>query len=170
MKNFRIIRFAVTLSLIVTMMAQPMVAAAVAAGCGDSGCQQRTQMLCDGCGRCDVAESSDSCCCCGESEPKATTQPSDCGHDSPAKSETLGVASVQVIQGVCLCGLSNPPMDRGSERQRISEPVEVRDIAISFVQSDNADGLFKQSVTPVALAATGKIPRFSQRLLCVWRI
>lgn len=168
MKNFRIIRFAVTLSLIVTMMTQPT--AAVAAGCGDSGCQHSAKTVCEGCGCCEVAEAGEACCCCGESEQDAKPPSSEYGHESPDESDSIQDTSAQVIKGVCLCGLTNPPMDRGSERERASERVELRIASIIFHQPDDADILFKQSVSPVPHVATGKIPRFSQRLLCVWRI
>ena len=170
MKNFRIVRIAVTLSLIVTMMTQPMVIASIAAGCGDSGCGQRTPMVCEGCGCCEVLEAGDSCCCCGDSEQKAKTQSTDCGHGSPDDPDAIQSALVKIIKGVCRCGLSHPPMDRESERQRVSERVEVRDFIITFIQPDDSNGRRQFAAPPVSLAATGKIPRFSQRLLCVWRI
>lgn len=169
MKNFRIIRFAVRLSLIVTMMIQPMLAAAVAAGCGDSGCHQSAKMVCEGCGCCEVADPSESCCCCGEAEA-AKPKPADCGHESADEPVAIAAATTQVIKGVCLCGLSNPPMNRGSERERASERTELRVFPIALQLPKHGDVLLQQSVPPVFLAATGKIPRFSQRLLCVWRI
>ena len=170
MKNFRIIRFAVTLSLIVTMMTQPMVTAAFAGGCGDPGCQHHAPPECDGCGCCEVKDKAESCCCCSSKQDESKPDSGDLGPSTHTHSHAAINAKPTTVKGACLCGLTNPPMNRGSERERVSEQVEVRDIAIAFVQPDAADGLFKQSVTPVSHAATGKILRFSQRLLCVWRI
>ena len=170
MKNFRIIRFAITLSLIVTMMTQPMVAAAFAGGCGDSGCQHHAKPLCEGCGCCEVADAGESCCFCSGKQDDAKQNSEDVDPASHSDSLSAITAKPQVLKGVCLCGLTNPPMNRGSERERMSEQTEVRDLAIVFVQPDDADGLSRQPVAPISLAATGKVPRFSQRLLCVWRI
>ncbi len=170
MKNFRIIRFAITISLIVTMMTQSMVSAVFAGGCGDSGCQQHAKPLCEGCGCCQVARTGQSCCCCSGNQQDAEQN---CGDVEPAShSGSLSAikSKPRILKGVCLCGLTNPPMNRGSERERVSEQVQVRDIAIAFIQPDDADGLSGQPVVPVSLAATGKIARFSQRQLCVWRI
>ncbi len=170
MKNFRIIRFAITLSLIVTMMTQPMMAAAFAGGCGDSGCQRHAVSHCGACGCCEVASTGKSCCCCSGNQDDAKQSADDV--DSASHSDSLSAIKTKprMLKGVCLCGLTNPPMNHGSERERMSEQTEVREFAIVFVQPDDADGPLGRSVVPDSLAGTGKIPRFSQRFLCVWRI
>ena len=136
MKNFRIIRFAITLSLIVTMMTQPMVSAAFAGGCGDSGCQHHTKPVCEGCGCCEVANRDESCCCRSGKQDDAKRDSKDLELASRTDSLSAIKAQPQTLKGVCLCGLTNPPMNRGSERERVSEQTEVRDIAIAFVQPD----------------------------------
>lgn len=170
MENFRIIRIAVTLSLIVTMATQPMVSAAVAGGCGDSECQHLSQPVCDGCGCCEVEHSEDLCCCCCGEKDASQSNCCDRAADSHGNSVATTGTKPTTIQGVCICGLTAPPMNRGSERDRAGEQVEVRTFAIAFVPPDDVAVSVKHAFAPVFLATTGKPPRFSQCFLCVWRL
>ncbi len=165
MNIFRTIRVALTLSLIVTMLVQPMVAVALAAGCGDFGCQQSAKAACEGCGCCEASDSNEPCCCCRESE-KADAQAPTNGREADEEPSEMEVA---LAQGVCLCGVSSPPMDRGANRDRGIERSELRVTCMPRHMEHNGE-LRWQPGQSRFLAACGKIPHFSQRLLCVWRI
>ncbi len=173
MKNFRPIRIAVTLSLIVTMMIQPVVSPALASACGASTvkggcCQNQAKSICDGCGCCEVKKPGDHCGCCrGTEEPKSEL--SDCGHPSPASDSDTAVDSPAVVKGVCLCTVSNPPMNRGSEREQAREQLQLRSAIVAVISFDEW-GL-KRSAPPLFPdAASGANSRFTQLFLCVWRI
>lgn len=171
MKNFRAIRIAVILSLIVTTTMQSFVGVAAAAQCPDVACASSSELgfICDGCDRCSVGSEGELCCCC---KPKPNgKQPADCPHKSRPIDGEQTVPEVAATLGICLCGLSSPPIDRGQDRSRITEQVEQQECDLSAI----CDVL---SLQPPRLAVSsphitfdiGSLPRFSQRHLCVWRI
>jgi len=170
MKNFRAIRIAVTLSLIVTTMIQSMVGVAAAAQCADVRCPVVNELtaICGGCDRCPVSGEDELCCCC-KPEPSGE-QPANCPHKSlPLKNDEATTPEIGTL-GICLCGLTSPPVDRGQERTRVTEQVEHQECDLSAI--------CEVSLRPPRLALTstetsleiGPLPRFSQRLHCVWRI
>lgn len=156
MKNFRPIRTAITLALTITMMIQPMVVTAIGASCGQKDCVE--SLICQGCGCCEVAMADDKCCCCSRPD-ESPTEP----QESDASSPTL-----TSINGVCLCGLTVPPMDRGSERT--AEPIEVRQVEFLPLVSPKDDDRSLRDRQWVTTSESILNPRFSQLFLCVWRI
>lgn len=156
MKNFRPIRTAVTLSMIVAMMIQPMVATAIGASCGQKDCVE--SLMCQGCGCCEVAKADERCCCCSRpDETPAESQES----DADSREETS-------VGGVCLCGLTVPPMDRGSERN--ADRIEVRQVEFLPLVLPKDDDRSLRDRQWVTTSESILNPRFSQRFLCVWRL
>ncbi len=164
------IRIAVTLSLIVTMMIQSMVGVAAAAQCADVQCPvvSESTAICGGCDRCPVNDEGEQCCCC---KPKPSgEQPADCPHKSlPLKSDEATTPEVGTL-GICLCGLTSPPVDRGQERTRVTEQIEQQESDLSAICAVSLQPPRLALASPETSLEIGPLPRFSQRLLCVWRI
>lgn len=147
------------------MMIQPMVMASVGSGCGDAQCSETP--VCGGCGCCEVAEAESSCCCC--STPDESPSKPDDSQNEKLDQEVVVADSAESVFGLCLCGLTVPPMDRGNERA--SERIDVRQyecltIALPLDAYRPSHGLKR----PVSFSESIPSPRFSQRQLCVWRI
>jgi hypothetical protein len=150
------IRIAVTASLIVACVIQPLVGVAFGQDCGDTQISQ--SMLCEGCGCCEIEEAGEQLCCCSD-------DPSDADTDRDQ------AASVMVqIAGTCNCGVSAPPMDRSNDRQRNAELTKLRAVSKQLVEV-----LSVAHPQPMSFRSPGDsdvqyLTHFSQRFLCVWRI
>ncbi|TWU46768.1 hypothetical protein Poly59_57410 [Rubripirellula reticaptiva] len=163
--NHRTIRTAVTLCLIVATMIQPMSALAFGGNCADQGCEQN--LMCQGCGCCEVAESSVKCCCCGHSEKEFAP-----ACEEPRESVELPFAAVsrapETAIGHCTCGLTVPPMNRTNPRDQLVRELTLRLASLVFVVLEDAHPL---PAAPRVIDTTpGSRADFSQRMLCVWRI
>lgn len=166
MKNFRPIRTAVTIGLIVTMMIQPMVFVAAAPLAGRSDTPERTETnACEGCGCCEIQSPDQRCCCCSGDADSSNEASSELQPDTSVVDEQPS----ESLLGVCLCGITVPPLDRGA---RSPERIIVRPVAISTAVS--ADVIHSRAKS-LALRTDSRLdrtstPRYSQRFLCMWLI
>jgi len=168
MRHFKVIRIAVTISLIVTMMIQSMVGACAVAQCAQMRCSviSDSAAICTGCDRCPASGDGELCCCC---KPRSSVaQPSECPHQSPPVEGDEAKTSKVGTPGICLCGLASSPADRDQDRPRTSEEVEHNE----YVLLDDVTLRPRRlaSATLEISCLVGLPPRFSQRSLCVWRI
>ena len=150
------IRIAVTASLIVACVIQPLGGIALGQDCGDTQISQ--SMLCEGCGCCEIVEAGEHCCCCL--------------HDSSDADTDRDEAAPVMVQSAetCNCGVSAPPMDRSNDRQRNSELTKLRAVSKQLVEV-----LSVAQPQPMSFRSPGDsdvqyLTHFSQRCLCVWHI
>ncbi|MCG8650503.1 MAG: hypothetical protein MI861_11770 [Pirellulales bacterium] len=159
MSRYQSIRTALTLSLIVAMMIQPL--AVGASGIAPLQRPADDPLTCAGCGCCQVDRPQQACCCC---DPGDFADASESGQPSDAKSMTPEFARP------CLCGISLPPLHRGSKSNLTTRLTEARNVRYVLRPLDlaRAEGL---TVWPAASGIDlGHLDRFSQRFLCIWRI
>ncbi|TWU50655.1 hypothetical protein Poly51_39480 [Rubripirellula tenax] len=159
----RTIRIAVTLCLIIATMIQPM--SASGGTCADQESEQK--LMCQGCGCCEVAQSSEKCSCCSHAASDSVPR---C--EAPQESGEPAIVSVSTEEKTaisdCTCGLTVPPMNRANPRDQLVRELTLRLAALEFVVLEDDNPL---AAAPRAIdARSGSRADFSQRILCVWRI
>lgn len=167
MKNVRAIHPAVTFALIITMMFQPMLLTPVMAGCVED-VQPAEAPKCVGCGCCEVDAAGERCCCCCRNRDPSSDESVRHRCDNSGETDAAREQDRSVL-GVCLCGLTFPPMERGTEHSL--ERVQIRDRDCpTIVLSIDEDGPSSGWATAGSMVRAQSSSRFSQRHLCVWRI
>lgn len=150
------IRIAVTASLIVACVIQPLGGVALGRDCGDTQIGQ--SMLCEGCGCCKIEGVGEHCCCCSHDSSEAETD-----------RDEAGPVVVQ-IAGTCNCAVSAPPLDRSNDRQRNAELTKLRAVSKQLVEVLSAIHPQPMSFGSPGDSDVQYLTHFSQRFLCVWRI
>ena len=165
MKNFRAIRTTVTVALTITMMIQPLVMVAATSDCGDEQCSET--LMCAGCDCCENAKAEASCCCSTPDE--SPFESDDSQYEERGPEVVASDDSTKSVSGVCLCGLTVPPMDRGNERA--SEQIEVRQLeCLTIILPLDAYEPPHGLTRPVSFSESISNPRFTQHHLCMWLI
>ncbi len=178
MRNFRLTHIAVNFLLIASIAFQGVVACAVDTRCGSIRSGTRG-FSCQGCGGCDVQQMNDRCGCCTRlasakaaaggccdhsEEPSNTTEPSVL--DSGVKLATVGKIG---FRSACQCGQQPNPI---SDSTPTGPGNELRDIL-----TGDPSGLEEASCDDSDLLAAARYDagtplqaRFSQQVLCIWRL
>ncbi len=158
--NFRAIRIAITLSLIVAMTSQPVVGIGFARGNCNS--QSDQQINCQGCGCCEIKQAGDRCCCCkSEADQRAVEVPHATGD---------GATADGTIATDCRCGISTPPMDRRQQRESTVDLSKLRKGSLHLVELLAKSDPKSFRLHPGWRGDSGRLGRYSQRYLCIWRI
>ena len=152
------VRTAVTIGMIVTLTIQPILPCAEAGKREEPKTNNAVPLTCQGCGCCEVSEPEERCCCCSRTE------------DSEAKPDLVGPVHDydQESMGICLCGISMPPLDRGDR----SDPR----VASRLLDHSRLEDISCQPPCTPRLVRADSLPppfrrmRFSQRFLCTWLI
>jgi hypothetical protein len=186
MRNFPITRAAVNLLLIVALAIQPVAVCMANVDCV-AVCSNTTTFICQGCRCCEVEQSDDRCCCCSgpaqaEKDHKAEASCCSSEHDSSAKRDpstadldeapAAAIApgeNTAGIRSICWCEQDSQPLSDSSPRRPTSEN---RD-SLSLESSDLDEGAWnrKQLLAATQYGAEVLVPtRFSQVILCVWRL
>ncbi len=175
MRNFRPAQIAVTLSLIVALTFQPV--ALCLANAGGTGSCSAKSLASDTCGCSEVKHAAKDCCCCGNAEV-AVEKPDCCGRkndesrssadDAGQKLATSIIPVESGLRTVCLCEQKSQPLRDPSPRRPNNDHRDT----IAPPTSDIGGNSGRDS----ALAASRYAPdippehRFSQVLLCIWRL
>ena len=182
MRNFHLTRIAVTLLLIVALAIQPVAVCLANVECG-GGCSEAATFTCQGCGCCEVERADDRCCCCsgsGQEAPEETTEPSCCSgkHKEPQANDSRGnadeasatsIAPVEPgLRSICLCEQGSTPLSDSSPRQPTSENRDSLSPASDL--DDTAWGRDRLLAASHYAAGVPPTHRFSQVVLCIWRL
>jgi len=147
-----LLRTVLTLLLTVSVMAQPMVACAMASSTEHVAVGETD--VCAGCGCCELKPDESACCCCGD--PSATTTDTvEEGNDS--------------VASACHCCVTVPPLSRDLPRTELLSQLPQR-IVTDRIQSDGFRRISLRAATDTWVDSTGARSDFSQRIFCVWRI
>jgi len=156
MRNFHLTHIAVNLLLIVTLAIQPlavcMANVVCSAGCSDAS------LSCQGCGCCEVERAGDRCCCCS-------------GPAEPNQEETLEASccSSTGVRSICFCACDSQPLSDSAPRRIANENRET----LSLGSRSLDEGLRDRRHLLVASEYAVDMPvplRFSQVILCIWRL
>lgn len=188
--RFPLVRTTVTLSLIVALAIQPMMAQALMPGCGADG------FTCEGCGCCEVENATDSCGCCGggpESLRDTASRDRCCEHPSgdhgaaekasradirgnqrssitaSAETENLASAASSRMLQACSCEQQSQPLSDTSSRRTSSESRPT--VAVGYTAFDASslgDPPARSAEHQHAVRSTPQ--HFAQALLCIWRL
>ncbi len=182
MRNFHLTHIAVTLLLIVSLAVQPLAVCLAGVACA-SGCSEPPAFSCPGCGCCDVEGAGDRCCCCSgsaQTAPAETAEPSCCSRkhrepqasDSSRNADEASATSITPVEpglrSNCLCEQAPPPLSDSSPRQTTSESRDTLALA-----SDLDDAVLGRERLLAASHYVTSVPpthRFSQVVLCIWRL
>lgn len=182
MRNFLLTRIAVTLLLIVSLTIQPVVACLASVTCA-AGRSEAAALSCHGCGCCEVVGADDRRCCCSGSAQvlsKGAAEPGCCRHeykeaqesDSSREVDEASATSIAPLESglraICLCEQSSPPLGDSSHRQPTSENRDALSLACNL---DDAV-LGRDHLRAASRYVTSVLPthRFSQVMLCIWRL
>ncbi len=178
MRNFQPTQIAVNLLLIVVLAIQP-IAICMAGGSSGSGCTSGVISDSSGCGCCAAGGSEEGGCCCCNSVSEEIAQDSCCGAreessatshlDSGEETSTAFVVSEVLTQrSICLCGHDSPPLSNSSTRYPASDHRDSlsNPIHLSWVVCES------HRLRTGFQSSTNALPtnRFSQVVLCIWRL
>jgi hypothetical protein len=186
MRNFHLTHIAVNLLLIVALAIQPVAVCLANVDCA-VGCSNGTAFACQGCGCCEVERANDRCCCCSgptriENEENPEEGCCSSKHRADAKSESstedtdeksaIGIASVEDAAGVrsiCLCEQDSQPLSDSTPRRPVSENRDT----LSLESHDLDEGVWNCGQLLATTQYGEDVPvsvRFSQVILCIWRL
>lgn len=155
----RTTRIAVTASLFIAMMIQPVSVFALPSRCNSSSIEQ--ELTCQGCGCCSVEQAGERCCCCSHDVDTDAS-------DDSAKPEAITSFTTAQSPSVCHCGVSSPPMIPTDHRSQVLRDLTLRTLLIHWIELiDHAPPL---SLALLVDETLGSRADFAQRILCVWRI
>jgi len=166
--HFRLIRTVANLLLIVTMMIQPLVVCAsesrraTKAFCSVTSTTDTstTSVTCAGCDSCQVDEPDDLCGCCSKS-----TSEESCCSDATADSDD----SSGHVHSTCVCNQHVPPLGDSSPKRPTNENRDQVLTDSTFANVDQDDLRDGRDRMVIGRSAPTRL-RFSQRMLCVWRL
>lgn len=181
MRNFHLIRIVVTLSLIVTLTFQPVAVCLASVGCFED-CSDSSTLACRDCGCCEVERADDLCCCCcgGAEAPEEGNEPACCGEkkstgaeqspDSVGESAATLIAPVESgLRAICLCEQESQPLSDSTPQR----PTNDHRDTLSLTGSGPDSGGVRRHLTLAAAQYATNVPpqlRFSQVVLCIWRL
>ena len=183
MTDSRLIRAAVNLSLMITLMVQPVVAACTMGNrCSAVSAASDT---CSSCGSCRAIDQQNRCKCCGGGEVptnhRSGTEPNCCSHKSSMQDGVQGNRKGQehsqrddavensAVCSLCLCRLGSQPLSAPTQSSAENETRQLS--PVGFVSSEDNEG--GNSCPLVVERHRGPGPageHFSQIVLCVWRL
>lgn len=164
--NFRPIRIALNLSLIVAMTSQPMLALGLCES--KLGRHAAKQQQCQGCRCCAIEPAEDQCCCCSAEGSHIIRTDVD-RRDVDGAEAKDGVAELQFATA-CHCGITRLPMDRRHHRQSKIDfsKLRVGNLLVVDLLSESDPKSFH--LQPAWRGDANRLGRYSQQYLCVWRI
>ena len=164
--NFRPIRIALNLSLIVAMASQPVLGLGLSEA--DLGRHAAKQQHCPGCGCCEVEPAEDQCCCCGSEATHIIRADVARPNFDVAKAKD-GIAERQFATA-CHCGITKLPMDRRHHRQSTIDFSKLRVSSLPGVDLLSESDPKSFDLQPAWRGDANRRGRYSQQYLCVWRI
>lgn len=170
MGYFRIIRIALTLSLMLATATQPMVGLRAAEGCAaDAGRSHH----CASCGCCEVDRPQLPCGCCTSADDGTAEDPH-CHSTAAAADRSKRVNLLEphgaMRNTVCMCRISPAPISEGTKHNRVTETNPRHDVVLGFTHPVEPRDSFSSNRPPKTRHARGNQNHFSQRVLGVWRI
>ncbi len=175
---------AVHFLLIVVLAIQPW-AVCMAKVDRASGCASTSSFTCQGCGCCEVQRAADRCCCCSgpiEVKTQEKAEASCCSRkheaftDSEPWDEYLDSAVATTIvpedggvRSICLCSPADHPLGDSSPRR----PARDNRDRIALGSTDLDQGVWNRGRLLAATQYFADLPvpeRFSQVVLCIWRL
>ena len=165
--NFRPIRIALNLSLIVAMTSQPVLGLSFSEP--DGGRRGDQQQACPGCGRCAVEATIDHCCCCGSAETEKSHNADLDRRDVVVAKAQDGIAEREIAAD-CRCGITTIPMDRRHHRQSTGDFTKLRIGSLPIVDLLSKADPQSFHLQRAHRGDANRRGRYSQQYLCVWRI